>query len=106
MHGPSGSWTRARPAVQPLTPRESLSHVSSHTRQSTLPSAAQRGVNRNAKDMSPRQKQFVPMRNLRGIRTLEYLLPSTPRDDYRTLLRYGQSLLITRASLGQYTKHQ
>jgi hypothetical protein len=64
-----------------------------------------KGVNVNQHSMSPHQPQFVSMRNLRGVRVLEYLLPTTPREQYDTLLRYGQSLLITRVQLGQYTKH-
>eukprot|EP00966_Prymnesium_polylepis_P152102 3513480-Prymnesium_polylepis.1 len=55
--------------------------------------------------MSSQQKQFVPLRNQRGIRVLEYLLPTTPRSECDTLLRWGQSLLITKLRLGQPTKH-
>ena len=62
-------------------------------------------MNINAHSMSPHQKQFVPLRNQRGIRTLEYLLPSTPRSEYDKLLRWGQSLLITKVQFGQITKH-
>ena len=65
-----------------------------------------RGENLND-NMSPQQHYFEPYTFVRGMRKIERLLPSTPFKSYSSLLRRGQSVLITREPLEQelYARH-
>ena len=56
------------------------------------------GANLNA-GMSPQHESWEPFFSVRAMRKIERLRRSTPLSEYDNLLRWGQSLLITRETL-------
>ena len=63
-----------------------------------------RGRDRNPVP-SPPQRGWLPVRGLRAMRQVEYLLPGTARTEYPALLRKYQSVLITREPLLELVTH-
>lgn len=58
------------------------------------------GHNLNA-HMSHQHSSFVPLHGVRAMRKLDVLRSDTPRANYSSLLRWGQSLLISRLGVSE-----
>ena len=51
--------------------------------------------------MSPQHSSFVPLHGVRAMRKLDVLRADTPQANYSSLLRWGQSLLISRLGVNE-----